>query len=169
MSGLAAGGASVNEWTERCTWRLRSSEFGDALGGRNRVNSEMHLEAGIKLNSRMHLEAMIELGRRRIWRQRSCYSEMHLEAMIERLWGCTGRPWWSEHRDILGCRNRVSFELHLEVMMKKDWRSTWRRSMGGVPGAETVSICWLTRNFVNVMWWLSLRALMVSWIVVSIL
>ena len=34
------------ERTQRCTWRLGSSEFGDALGDRDRVNSD--LEAVIK-------------------------------------------------------------------------------------------------------------------------
>jgi len=27
------------EWTQRCTWRPKSSEFGDALGGRDRASS----------------------------------------------------------------------------------------------------------------------------------
>jgi hypothetical protein len=42
----------VIEWVWRSIWWLRSS------------NSEMHLEAEIKLNSEMHLEAAIE----RVWR-----------------------------------------------------------------------------------------------------
>jgi hypothetical protein len=32
----------------RCTWRPRSSEFGDALGGRDQGSLEMHLEAAIE-------------------------------------------------------------------------------------------------------------------------
>jgi hypothetical protein len=48
----------------RCIWRPKSS------------NSEIHLEANIKLNPKMHLEVMIEL----VWR--SCNSEMHLDAEI---------------------------------------------------------------------------------------
>jgi len=36
------------EWVWRCIWRPRWS------------NSEMHLEAVIKLNSEMHLEAVME-------------------------------------------------------------------------------------------------------------
>jgi len=36
---------AVIERVERCTWRPGSSELRDALGGRDRVNSEMHLEA----------------------------------------------------------------------------------------------------------------------------
>jgi len=36
------------EWTQRCTLRLGSSEFVDALGGRGRVSSVMHFEAVIE-------------------------------------------------------------------------------------------------------------------------
>jgi len=36
---------AVIERVERCTWRPTSSEVRDALGGQDRVNSEMHLEA----------------------------------------------------------------------------------------------------------------------------
>jgi len=35
------------ERVEICTWRLRSSERRDALGGQDQVNAEMHLEAVI--------------------------------------------------------------------------------------------------------------------------
>jgi len=39
---------AVIELVERCTWRPRSSELRDALGGQDRVNSEMPLEAEIE-------------------------------------------------------------------------------------------------------------------------
>jgi hypothetical protein len=56
---------AVIERAWKCIWRPKSS------------NSEIHLEADIKLNSEMHLEVGIErvsgLGN----------SEMHLEAEIE--------------------------------------------------------------------------------------
>jgi hypothetical protein len=32
----------------RCTWRPRSSEFGDAFGGRDRGSLDMHLQAMIE-------------------------------------------------------------------------------------------------------------------------
>jgi len=32
----------------RCNWRSRLSELGDALGGRDQVSLEMHLEAEIE-------------------------------------------------------------------------------------------------------------------------
>jgi hypothetical protein len=36
------------EWTERCTGRPCSMEFGDALGARDRASMEIHLEAEIE-------------------------------------------------------------------------------------------------------------------------
>jgi len=39
---------AVIEQVERCTWWPRSSELRDALGGRDRVNSEIHSEAVIE-------------------------------------------------------------------------------------------------------------------------
>jgi len=47
---------------------------------------------------------------------------MHLEAVIVRTW----RP------------NRASLDIDLEAVIERDWMSTWRRSMDGAPGAETV-------------------------------
>ena len=38
----------VIERVWRCTWRARSSEFGDALGGRDRASLEMHSEIVIE-------------------------------------------------------------------------------------------------------------------------
>jgi len=43
--------------------------------------------------------------------------------------------------DVLGSRDRASLVMHLEAMIERDW-STWRRLIGGVSGAETVSISW---------------------------
>ena len=66
---------AVIERIWRCTWRLSSSEFGDALGGRHRASLEMHFEVVIE----------------RVWRyalggrNRGCL-EMHLEVMIVRIW-----------------------------------------------------------------------------------
>jgi len=84
--GDALGDREI-EWTQRCTWRPWLSEFGDALGDCDRVNSEMDLEA-----------------------------------RIERVWRCTWRPWSCE----LAGRNRATLELHLEAVSKRVWRYTWR-------------------------------------------
>jgi len=75
---------AVIERVERCTWGPRSSEFGDALGGRDRSN----------------LEAVIKRVWRCTWRPWSCELggrnwaslEIHLEVVIERVWRCTWRP-----------------------------------------------------------------------------
>jgi len=48
----------------RCTWRLRSNDLRNALGGRNRACLEMHLEAEVESIQKMHLEAVID----RVWR-----------------------------------------------------------------------------------------------------
>jgi len=42
--GDALGDRQI-EWTQRCTWRPCLSKFGYALAGRDRVNPEMHMEA----------------------------------------------------------------------------------------------------------------------------
>jgi len=47
---------AVIERVWRCTWRTSSSEFGDALAGRDRVNLEIALGGR---NLEMHLEAVI--------------------------------------------------------------------------------------------------------------
>jgi len=111
MSGQAAGGACEQveahlkmtiEWTQKYTQRLWSSKFGDALGGRDRVNSEKHLEAMIERVWRCNsIQWLSEL--RATLRGSDCLSsEMHLEAMIERVLGCTLSPRSSELRDALG-------------------------------------------------------------------
>jgi len=55
-------------------------------------------------------------------------SEMHLEAGIERVWGCTWRPWSCE----LAGRNRVSLQIHLEAVIEWVWRYTWRPWSSGI-------------------------------------
>jgi len=52
------------ESTQRCAWRPGSSEFGDALGGRGRVNSEDALACRDQSSLEMHSEAVTE----RFWR-----------------------------------------------------------------------------------------------------
>jgi len=87
------------EWTERCTWRSWSIEFGDALGGRDPSSLDMRWEA------------MIELVWTCTWRPRSselrdalrvcdrASLEMHLQGMIERDWRSTWRQSiWREAR-----------------------------------------------------------------------
>jgi len=83
-----------------CTWRLRSSEFGDALGGHNRAN----------------LHCVID----RVWRYTS-------RPRLSELRRCTWRPWSSEFGDVLWGCDSEGLEMHLQAMIERDWRSTWRR------------------------------------------
>jgi hypothetical protein len=39
-----------------------------------------------------------------------------------------------------GGHDQVSLQIHLEGMIKCHWMSTWRRSMEGVLGSETLFI-----------------------------
>ena len=90
------------KWTQRCTWRLGSSEFEDALGGHDRAN----------------LQAVIKRVWRYTWRLRS----------TELIW-CTWRPWSSDVGDALWGCDRESLGMHLQAMIERDWSSTWRRSI----------------------------------------
>jgi len=42
--------------------------------------------------------------------------------------------------DTLAGRDRASLEMHLEAVITQDWTSTWRRSMDGALGDETLYI-----------------------------
>jgi len=85
-----------------CTWRLRSSVFGDALEGDDRAN----------------LQAVIE----RVWRY-TC------RPGLSELRRCTWRLWSTEFSDALWGCDRASLEMHLQAMIEWDWRSNWRRSI----------------------------------------
>jgi len=141
----------------RCTWKPRSSELRDALGGRDRASLEMHLDAVIvrtwrltRASLEMHLEAMIERVWRCNWGTRSSELsdalggrdrsslEMHLEAVIERVWRCTGRLWSSEFGDAIGDRDWVNLEIHSGAVIERVWGCTcsrlWWSEIGGVLG-----------------------------------
>jgi len=125
----------------RFTGRPWLSEFGDALGGRDGMKSEMHLETEIKwtqwctwrlrsselsdaLGGRgrasldIHLEAKIE------------WTQMHCETLTERVWKYTCRLWSGEIGAVLG---GVQF--------------------GGSRDGSWDSIHWLTCNCRNVESW----------------
>jgi len=84
-------------WTGRWTRRLRSREFGDALGGRGQVRIRYSLGGYDRVNSEMHLKAVIERVWRFTWRQRSSWTQR-----------CTWRPWLSKFGDAFGGRDRVT-------------------------------------------------------------
>jgi len=117
------------EWTQRCTLRSSSSEFGDAL-----------------------VKAVFEWVWRCTWRPWSCELagrnqaslEIHLEAAIEWFWGYTWRPWSSKIWQVLGgsrwtARKDSIYQLvnsqlwecdNLTLPLKLLWRTGWWRSIG---------------------------------------
>jgi len=138
---------------------------GDAIGGWDWANLEMHLEVLIK-STRMHLEAFITrvcrctCGSRSselrcTWRPSSSefgdafgnYHHGNLEGVMERVRRRTSRLRSSELRDALGGWNRASLEMHLEAMTDRDWRTILRRSVSrrwiekeGATGSDTLFI-----------------------------
>jgi len=92
ISGLAAHGdweqlevcqKITIEWIQRYTPRPWSSKFGDAIGDRDWVNSQMHWEA------------VIERVWTCTWRPRSSDLRDALRAVIERVQRCTCSRLWS--------------------------------------------------------------------------
>jgi len=108
----------------------------DVLGCRDWASWDMHLEAEIEWTQRCpwgrgSTELRVALGGR---------DRANLEAVIERVWRYTWWLWLSEFGDALGGCDRVSLEMHLEAVMKWDLTCTWRQSIDGAPGAETLFI-----------------------------
>jgi len=176
ISGLAARGdwekfemrlRMTIEWTQRYTLRPWLSKFWHALGGLDRVNSDMHSKLWSResfggrdpVNSEMRCEAEID------WTHRCTCGPLWGKCGDE-LCGCDGaslemhlwRPWSSEQRDALRGCYRASVEMHLQAMIDRDRRwSLCKLSMGGALGAyETLLISLLTRNCGNVTMWLYL-------------
>jgi len=128
MSGLAARGdweqfevrmKMTIKWTQIYTLMPWSSEFGDAIGDRDRVNSEMHWEGMIErswgCNWRPRLNELRDAlgGRDRV------SLEMQLDTECERTERCTARPWSSKFGHALGGRDRVSSEMHSELWLSE--------------------------------------------------
>jgi len=44
---------------------------------------------------------------------------------------------WTRKREMGGGRDQASLEIHLEAVIKRDWTSTWRRSIDGAPGLNS--------------------------------
>jgi len=123
----------------RCTWRRRLSELRDSLGDWDWVNSEMHLEEGIKRVWRC------------AWRPWSCELagrnraslKIYLEAVMEPVWRYTWRLWSSEIGRLLGggrwTVRRVSIQQlvnsqpwecdKVTLPLKLLWRTGWWRSI----------------------------------------
>ena len=104
----------------------------DILAGRDLARLEMHLEAEIEWTERYTPRLWSSEFGDAVGDRGWVNSELHLEAVI--VWVCrhTWRPRLSELRCAHPGRDRVSLEMHLEqAMIKRDWRSTSRRSIWG--------------------------------------
>jgi len=108
-----------NSW---CAWRWWSSELRDTPGGRDCVNSEMHLEAVIKRGWRCTGRPWSSELRDALGGRNRARLVMHLEGMNEGVWRYTWKPRSCE----LGRLNRASLEMHLYPEMEWTQRCTWR-------------------------------------------
>jgi len=99
----------------RCTWRPWSSVFGDSFGERE-----------------------IEWTQQCTWRPwYSEYGDALGDWEIRWTQRCTWRPWLSEFGDALGDRDRVNSVMHLDAVIERVGRYTWRLwsiKIGGVLG-----------------------------------
>ena len=114
------------ERTERCTWRQRSSEFGDALGDHGRVNLQAIIEWVWRYTWRPRSSEL----RRCIWKPWSIEFGDASEAVTERVWRRTCRLWSSEIGRVVG-----------------------GGQFGGRPDGSWDSMYWLTCNCGNVERW----------------
>jgi len=90
----------------------------------------------------MHLEAVIERVWRCTWRPRSSWTQRCTWRPQSSDFGdgfagrdrvtqrCTWRPWSSEFGDAQGGRDRVTSRMHLEAVIERVWRCTWRPRSG---------------------------------------
>jgi len=153
------------EWTESCTCRPWWSEFGDGLGGRDRVNWELHLEAMIDQVWRCTGRPRSSELRDALWGRDQASLEMQLDTEIEWTQRYTPRLWSGDFGDALGDRDWVNSEMYSEAVTERVWRCTcrlWSSEIGGVLGGSRFGgrrdsswdyIHWLTRNRGNVESW----------------
>jgi len=127
---------AVLESNSRGPRKWWSSELRDILWGRDRASLEFHLEAVIKRIWWYSWRPRLSEHGDALWDRDRASLEVHLEAMLMR----TCMPESSELGVTLGGRDRVSLEIQLESVIEQDWTSTWRRSMDGAPGDETLFI-----------------------------
>jgi len=126
ISGLAAGGAweqfevclkMTIKWTQRYTPRPWLSEFGDAMGDWDWLNSEMHWEAVIEWVWRCTWRPRLSELRDALWGHDQASVEMQLETKIEWTQRYTPRPWSSEFGDVLVAGyDQARLEKYLEVV-----------------------------------------------------
>jgi len=101
----------------RYTWRLWTSELGDALGGRNRESLEIHLKPVMEGVWRCTCRPWSsELGDALGGR-----NHVNLEPVIEHFWRYTWRRWSSELRDALRDGDQASLEIDFEALIVRTW------------------------------------------------
>jgi len=87
--------ATEIEWTQRCTERPWSCEFGHVLGGRHQASMDMHLEAKIEWSQRCTWWPLLSEFRHAHGGRNRGNLEIHFEAVFHRVWGCACRQWSS--------------------------------------------------------------------------
>jgi len=115
---------AVTHW--RWTWRPWSSEFGDAIGDRDWVYSEMHWEAVIESVWRCTVTQWWSQRGDTLWSLDWVSLEMHFEALIEWVGRCTLRPWLREFGDALRGHDQASLEMQLDTEIEWMERCTGR-------------------------------------------
>jgi len=119
---------AVIEWVWRCTWRPKSSELRDALGGRDRASSEMHVEARVSTKIYPPRPCSSEFGDPlERWDRASL--EMHLPAIIEWDWrGTFGGGWF-------GCN-----QWEARRVQRLYWSVSWLKTVGMWRGDFTFDV-----------------------------
>jgi len=98
----------------RCTWRRRSSELRDALGGRHWASLDMHLETEIEWTQRCTWRHRWSELRDAFGGHDWASLDMQLDTEIEWTQRCTWRPGSSEFGDALWSHARANFEAVIE-------------------------------------------------------
>jgi len=134
----------------RWTWRRRSNELRDALGGRKWENWEDAIGGRHRSSLEMYLDAKVELTQ---W--------CTLRARSREFGDALGGRDRVNSEDALGGRDHPSLEIHSGALTERVWRHTcrlWSSEIGGVLGGGRFggrrdgswdSIHWLTCNWMR--------------------
>ena len=115
------------EWTERCTMRSWSCEFGDAIGDQEWVNSRCPWRPW----SSEFQDALCGRDRGSVG--------MQLHTEIKCTEGYTPRQWSSQFGDGIGDRDWVNSEMCREAVIERVWRCScrlWSSEIGGLHGGS---------------------------------
>jgi hypothetical protein len=110
-------------------WRPSYSKVADTVGGQDRVNCEMDMEAVINRVWKCTWRPWSgQFGDALRGRDRGSL-KMHFESVIEQIWGYTMWPWLGQFGDAVEDWDWVNSEIYLEAVSKQVWTSNWRRSI----------------------------------------